>query len=129
MKYGYTIIYVDDVGATIAAWEEAFGLTRKFVTPENDYGELATGDTTISFAEREFGRSHFEDETTRALFDGPPARFEIGFVTDDVPAAWKRACAAGMTAVVAPVTKSWGQTVGWVRDANDVLIEIASPMG
>ena len=36
--------------------------------------------------------------------------------------------AHGMTPVVPPVTRPWGQTVGWVRDAEGVLVEIASIM-
>jgi lactoylglutathione lyase len=129
MQFGYTIVYVDDVSATIAAWEAAFGLERKFLHPDGGYGEMETGATTLSFAEREFGRSHFTDEVTRALFDGAPARFEIALITPDVAAAWKRALDNGMTAVVEPTTKPWGQTVGWVRDPEGILIELASPMG
>jgi lactoylglutathione lyase len=129
MQFGYTIVYVDDVSATIAAWEAAFGLERKFLHPDGGYGEMETGATTLSFAEREFGRSHFTDEVTRALFDGAPARFEIALITPDVGGAWKRALDNGMTAVVEPTTKPWGQTVGWVRDPEGILIELASPMG
>jgi len=129
MQLGYTIVYVDDVPATVAAWEQAFGLTRKFLHPDGGYAELDTGPTTLSFAEREFGRGHFTDEVTRAMFDGGPARFEIALVTEDVAAAYARALKHGMTAVVEPATKPWGQTVGWVRDAEGILIELASPMG
>jgi len=129
MRLGYTILYVDDVPTTLDAWASAFDLTERFRTEEGDYGELATGDTVLSFAEREFGRSHFEDETVRASFDGRPALFEIGFVTEDVPGAYARAVERGMRAVVEPVTKPWGQIVGWVTDANGILVEIATPMG
>jgi hypothetical protein len=31
MKFGYTILYVDDVPATLAAWEQSFGLTREYL--------------------------------------------------------------------------------------------------
>lgn len=129
MKLGYTIVYVDDVPATLALWERAFGLERRFLHEDGGYGELATGTTTLSFAEREFGRSHFTDPTTRAMFDGPPARFELGLLTENVPAAYARALAAGMTAVVPPTEKPWGQTVGWVRDPEGILVELATPMG
>ncbi len=47
---GYTIFYVADVRATVAFFGEAFGLEPKFVTDEGDYGELATGATTLAFA-------------------------------------------------------------------------------
>ena len=47
---GYVIFYVADVEASVAFYERAFGLTRRFVSPDNDYGELDTGATTLSFA-------------------------------------------------------------------------------
>ena len=50
-------------------------------------------------------------------------------MTEDVPGAWKTAVASGMTAVVEPKEMPWGQTVGWVRDGEGILIELASPMG
>ena len=36
MKYAYTILYVDNVTETIEFYKEAFGLEKKFVTPENN---------------------------------------------------------------------------------------------
>lgn len=50
MKLGYVITYVRDVAASVAFMEEAFELSRKFVTPEGDYGELDTGSTILDFA-------------------------------------------------------------------------------
>ena len=46
IKFAYTILYVENVTATIEFYEKAFGFQRKFVTPENDYGELITGETS-----------------------------------------------------------------------------------
>ncbi len=129
MKLAYTILYVDDVAATLTAWEAAFGLERRFLHESGTYAELETGSTTLSFAGRDFGREHFTDPATRATFDGPPARFEIGLITHDVAAAFARAVHSGMVAVVEPALKPWGQTVGWVKDGNGILVEVASPMG
>jgi hypothetical protein len=58
MKYAYTILYVKDVSDTIDFYEKAFGFKRKFVTPENDYAELISGETTIAFASIELGNSN-----------------------------------------------------------------------
>ncbi len=129
MKLGYTILYVDDVPATLAAWEAAFGLERRFLHDSGTYAEVETGATTLSFAEREFGRSHFEGEAASELFDGKPRLFEIGLVTEDVQAAWDRAVRAGMGALVPPKEQPWGQTVAWLRDGNGILVELATPMG
>ena len=50
MKLGYTIVYVPDVAASLAFFEQAFGLTRRFLHESGTYGELDTGATTLSFA-------------------------------------------------------------------------------
>ncbi len=43
VKFGYTILYVEDVKGAINFYENVFGFSRKFVSPDNDYGELITG--------------------------------------------------------------------------------------
>lgn len=58
-----------------------------------------------------------------------PSAFEIGLVTTDVAAAFKKAIAAGAVSVSEPKTKPWGQTVAYVRDLNGFLVEICSPIG
>ena len=127
MKLGYTILYVDEVSATLERWRDAFGLEIAYSDDEGIYGELSTGETTLAFAEREFGRGHFEDVDARALFDGAPRRFELGLICDDVEAAYARACAAGMRPTRAPFMQPWGQSVAWVMDPNGVLVELSSP--
>jgi lactoylglutathione lyase len=61
--------------------------------------------------------------------DADPAGAEIGLVTHDVDAAYRKAVAAGALAYKEPVEKPWGQTVGYVRDNNGFLVEICSPVG
>ena len=60
--------------------------------------------------------------------DAPIPGFELGLVIEDVPAAFKRAVAAGAEPVSEPATRPWGQTVSYVRDVNGFLVEICSPM-
>lgn len=50
IKFAYTILYVKDVEKAILFYEKAFGFERKFLTPDNNYGELLVGETTLSFA-------------------------------------------------------------------------------
>ena len=50
MKFGYTILYVEDVPKTIAFYEQAFGFVRRFVHEAGDFGELDTGATSLAFA-------------------------------------------------------------------------------
>ena len=42
-----TILYVEDVNRTITFYEQALGFERKLITPEGDYGEIKSGETTI----------------------------------------------------------------------------------
>ena len=128
MKYAYTILYVPDVSAALAFYEEAFGLERRFLTDAADYGELDTGATALAFAAEELARSNGVPFRPARADDTAPA-VELAFVVDDVAAAQARAVDAGASAVTEPVQKPWGQTVAYVRDIHGVLIELCTAMG
>lgn len=128
MKLGYTIIYVADVPRSIAFYEAAFGLQRKFIHESNLYGELDTGETTLAFAGIEAAAINGLSVLPNTP-KGPAAAWEICLVTDDVRTAFDRAVSKGCTPVSAPSDKPWGQTVSYVRDLDGCLVEIASPVG
>ena len=115
MKFGYTIVYVPSVGASLAFFEEAFGFTRRFLHESGTYGELATGETTLAFAAHELGDMNFSGGHVAAHSSERPLGVELGFVTNDVAAAHARAITAGAKELSSPVAKPWGQTVSWVR--------------
>lgn len=128
MKLGYVIYYVKSVEETILFYEKAFKLERKFLHESNEYGELATGETTLSFASLNMAHAN------QIGFPGRSAEFkssdmEIGLVTPDVSAAHDHAVKSGAIEVKKPETKPWGQVVSYVRDINGFLIEICSPIG
>ncbi|WP_374327755.1 VOC family protein [Azonexus sp.] len=50
MKFGHTIAYVQDVKASLAFFERAFGLKTSFLDEVAGYGELDTGSTALAFA-------------------------------------------------------------------------------
>ena len=128
LAFGWTILHVADVAATVAFYEKAFGLTHRFIAPDGSYAEMATGGTTLAFAAHalvdQLGMQH--DERAAAA---PPHGVEIALVTDatGIAVAWERALAAGCIAVKAPTEMPWGQTVGFVRDRNGFLVEICTP--
>lgn len=127
MKLGYTIIYVADLAATVKFYETAFGLTCRFAHEGGDYAEMDTGETVLAFAHETLaGYNGFEITPNRAA--EKPAGFELCFVTNDVTRAYQTALAAGALDVKTPTQKPWGQTVGYVRDLNGCLVEIASPV-
>jgi lactoylglutathione lyase len=128
MRFGYTILYVDDVARAIGFYERAFGLVRRFVSDDATYGEMETGETTLSFARHSMVEGFIPGGYRHNDPAEPPAGVEIGFVADDVAAAWDAALAAGASAVAPPMTKPWGQTVAYVRDLDGMLVEICTPV-
>ncbi|MGO3892300.1 MAG: VOC family protein [Paenalcaligenes sp.] len=128
MKFGYTIVYVPDVEASLQFFTQAFGFERRFLHESGDYGELETGQTTLAFASHALGEMNLPAGHIEAHASAKPLGVELVFVTDDVPQAHQRALAAGATELAAPVTKPWGQTVSYVRCPDGSLVELCSPM-
>jgi lactoylglutathione lyase len=122
MRFGYTILYVRDVEASVEFYERAFGLERRLLHESGQYAEMETGATALAFAAHELAA-----ESVRELADRELAGFEICLVTEDVEDAYGRAVAAGALAVSAPEEKPWGQRTAYVRDPDGTLVEIASP--
>ena len=129
IKFGYTILYVTDVEKTLSFYEKTFGFKRKFVAPENEYGELNTGETTLSFATKKLAKSNLKDGFIESSLANKPFGMEIGIVTDNVAKLVETAKKNGATVIEPPTEKPWGQTVAYVRDGDGFLIEICSPMG
>nr|WP_315431038.1 VOC family protein [uncultured Albidiferax sp.] len=128
MKLGYAIIYVPNVSASLAFFERAFGLKRKFLHESGTYSELDTGETTLSFAAHTLGDMNFPGRHVHADTSLQPLGFEIALVTENVPSAPAQAVNTGATALAAPPVKPWGQTVSYVRCPNRVLVELCTPI-
>lgn len=128
MIYAYTILYVDNVVETIAFYEQAFGFEQKFLTPEKDYGELISGDTTIAFASIALGNSNFKQGFQKSSASNKPFGIELAFTSEAIEADFDKAKQAGAIEVEALTTKPWGQKVGYVKDINGFLIEICTPI-
>ncbi len=128
MQFGYTIIYVDDVEATLEFYCRAFGLEIRFLDDSKDYGELATGATVLAFAAHRLGESNLDQDYVHTDPDAKPLGVEIVFVDDDVAAAYETAIAAGAVSIKAPEAKPWGQIVGYVRAIDGSVIELATPI-
>lgn len=129
MRFGYTIVYVPDVEASVAFFEEAFGYTRRFIHESGDYGELDTGATTLAFASHALGEANLPGGYVAASASGPPLGVELAFVAEDVPAAHARALGAGASEVQAPERKPWGQDVSYVRCPDGTLVELCTSVG
>lgn len=130
VSLGYVILYVKDVSASLAFYENAFGLSKRFFHDDNGkaYGELETGATRLAFVSLELAKLSLKKEPITASPTSTPLASEIALVTSDVHAIYARALKAGAIAFTEPVSKPWGQVVAYVRDIDGHLVEICSPM-
>ena len=128
IKFGYAISYVADVDAALSFFEDAFGMQRRFITDEKDYGELDTGATVLAFASHALGQSNLPDGYIRASDSDQPLGMEIALVSDQVHELHQSAIKNGAIELKAPETKPWGQTVSYVRCPSGILLELCTPM-
>ena len=129
MRFGYTILYVSDVEASLEFYERALGQRRRFVHDSGQYAELDTGDTALALAAHELASANLPGVYRPNDQAGTRPAFEVCFVTNDVQGAFDRAVTEGAEPVTSPQTKPWGQDVAYVRDLDGNLVELASPAG
>ena len=129
MKFGYTIVYVPDVSASLKFFEQAFGFPRRFLHESGTYGELETGETILAFAAHQLGEMNLPAGHVEAHASLKPLGMEIAFVTPDVEKAHQKAVSAGAKELSAPKAKPWGQIVSYVRCPDGTLVELCTPVG
>ena len=127
MKFGYTIVYVPDVHASVEFFEKAFGMKLRFVH-ESGYAEMETGATALAFATHDLGASNLPSGYVKASNSKEPLGMEIALVTEDVHSAHAKAIAEGAVSIKEPLSKPWGQIVSYVRCPDGTLVEICSPV-
>ncbi|MCW5237964.1 VOC family protein [Verminephrobacter eiseniae] len=128
MKYGYTIVYVPDVAASLAFFEKAFGFGRRFMAEGRNYGEMETGGTTISFASHKLAESNSKQGFVYCSQTEQPLGVELAFITDDVEKAHAIALKAGAIEIAAPKQKPWGQSVSYLRCPDGSLVELCAAL-
>lgn len=120
MKMKYTILYVNDVEASIHFYQHVLGFPIKLRV--ESYVEFDTGDVTLSINSR-------QDVKEAVGLPVPEANqashtFEIGFVVDDVEQTIASMKEKGVSIIKEPAKKPWGQTVAYVSDPDGHFIEI-----
>ena len=126
VKLGYLILYVEDVPRSVQFYKEAFGIETKMITPEKDYAELQTGETTLAMVDKKYIQSQlpeiiFPKETT-------VHRSEITLVSNDIHQDLDNAISAGAKLIKAVASKPWGQQLGYLQDIDGNLIELCTPI-
>lgn len=128
MKLSHIIFYVKDVLKGVSFYKAALGIEAGFVHESGQYAELETGGVKLAFASDELGKGNLPGGFIANEAKGLPQAAEVTFTVKDVKEAYEKAVREGAIEVVKPDAKPWGQVVGYVRDPNGVLIEIASEM-
>jgi len=123
MIFRYTILYVQDVKATLELFNAAFGLKTAFLHESGDYGELDTGQTKLAVSSIELMQQLGKSPATKPVTN---PSFEIAFETDDVAGALAKAVRAGAEQVQEVQEMPWGQTTAYVRLPEGILVEICT---
>ncbi|MEZ5378928.1 MAG: VOC family protein [Acidimicrobiales bacterium] len=130
LKAKITAFIVADVPSTVEFYERVFGLELAYMHPSREYAELASGEAVLAFIGETFVA------TTQLIgdvayvpnrSDAPTLGAHVALWSDDIDADWERALASGAS-VAAPLSdKPWGQTSGYVRDPNGIVVELCTP--
>lgn len=126
IKFKYVILYVEDVEQSMNFYRNTFGSEIKFITPEKDYGELITGETSLSFASVSLAASNLKDGFLSSKTEIKPFGIELGFVTDNVEALVEKAIQNGAILYEDIAIKPWGQKTAYIKDPNNYLVEICT---
>jgi uncharacterized glyoxalase superfamily protein PhnB len=126
IKFKYVILYVEDLEKSMNFYRDTFNTEIKFITPEKDYGELITGDTTLSFASLTLAHSNIKEGFLQSKADKKPFGIELGFTTENVESLVKKAIQNGAVLYENIVEKPWGQKVAYIKDLDNYLVEICS---
>ncbi|GMH12293.1 hypothetical protein Nepgr_014134 [Nepenthes gracilis] len=115
--FAYTVIYVRDVARSVDFYAKAFGLNIRRLDHSHRWGELESGQTTIAFTPI---HQHETDEVTgsvqTAQSKGERGPIEVCLDFSD----------NGAVPVSAPAQREWGQTVGYVRDPDGIVVRMGS---
>ncbi|MDG3044532.1 MULTISPECIES: VOC family protein [Bacillus] len=120
MKMKYTILYVNDVEASIQFYHHILGLPIKLRV--ESYVEFDTGEVTLSINSRQDVKEALGLPVPEAVSSSQT--FEIGFVVDDVNETIASLKEKGVPVIKEPAKKPWGQTVSYVSDPDGHFIEI-----
>lgn len=126
IKFKYVILYVEDVEKSMNFYQNTFDTPIKFITPQKDYGELITGDTSLSFASVNLASSNIKKGFLSSQSQEKPFGIELGFTTDEVEKLLEKAVKNGAVLYEDMAVKPWGQKVAYIKDLDNYLVEICT---
>jgi lactoylglutathione lyase len=122
-RLGYAILFVSDLGRSIAFYRDTLGLPFRFAN--ESYAEFATEGAKFSL----FARSSLPELIGReAPADEIPwPQGEVAFFCDDVDAEHDRLAAAGVRILAPPADRPWGERTLHLADPDGNVVELTRP--
>ncbi|ENQ3079702.1 VOC family protein [Bacillus multifaciens] len=124
LQMKYIILYAKQYEECICFYRDVLQLPIK--GEHGTYVEFDTGSTILAINSRDDVQELTGLPIPKTLSQS--STFEIGFVVDDVDETIHMLKKHGVTVLVEPVTKPWGQTVSYVSDPDGNYIEICSSL-
>jgi lactoylglutathione lyase len=115
---GYVILYVRDLDASAAFYQDVVGLP--FRLRDAGYAEFVTGETKFGLLERK----RASDLIRREPAEGGPAG-EVLFIVEDVDAEAERLRGLGVEFLSGPVDRSWRHRTLHLLDPDGFVVELA----
>jgi lactoylglutathione lyase len=118
-QVGYVILFVADLGRSVAFYRDVIGLPFKL--QGDGYVEFATRGTRFGL----YDRGRLRELTGQgAEMPGRPGG-EVVFVVGDVDAEARRLEGAGVRILKGPVDRAWGHRTVHVEDPDGFVVELA----
>ncbi|MFD0772020.1 VOC family protein [Bacillus sp. CGMCC 1.60114] len=124
LQMKYIILYAKQYEECITFYRDILQLPIK--GEHGTYVEFDTGSTILAINSRDSVQELTGLSIPNTL--SKSSTFEIGFVVDDVTETIHNFKEHGVTVLVEPVTKPWGQTISYVADPDGNYIEICSSL-
>lgn len=127
MKFGSTVLFVDNVQSVLEFYKTAFGMEISMYDPAYDFGILNMEGGSIGIASNHSGELMMPGKFPSSK-NGHPDGVEIALYSEDVEADYKKAIDAGAGSLSEPRQMEWGQTVAYVKSIEGTIIGICSEM-
>lgn len=121
----YIIIIVEDIDKVVGFYTKTLGLELSHHAGE--YAQLKTGNTRLGFYTRKAMSSTIGKELPKKCKEA--YSFELGFKVENVDRVYNKLLKTGVTGVVEPADRPWGQRTAYIYDPESNLIELAQDLG
>ncbi len=120
----YLVLVVQDLDRSVDFWRDVIGAEHQHTSGE--YAQFRLGEVRLGL----FGAAAMAATLGREVAVPGPGRagFEVGFLVDDVDAAFRDLVDAGAAPVTEPGDRPWGQRTAYVADPDGYLIELVRPL-